>query len=528
MPSVSCLYQYTIFEGADPNGTNRYGSTALHHAAANGRAYVATLLLAHGASLKARTDGGRTPLDLAKERLRHSSVSLACATIMLLDCAERACASGRTLPAVVAAAAAAASAAVMAVEIAQSQLGAGVSTGQRWKSNGTIPVMMRRSSQTGEFMSGGATTCRKPSKEAVEATRQLATKASRLAATVAAEERSVKAGESWPEARLARNGAAAGGTCAALYIVFGGTPSDARQAGAAVSQRVQNMWLDVIHSARRIDSRLEPIAEAAAREAVLRAALAALGHWHSEVDLAEALAGSAESGKEVRAHASLQALVAGIKRRRCKADDKLEADLERMFAFGGGGGTFSPLCTGKQYNFSDKERSYAAKRIQQSFHRALKLWTKRSVGGAARTAKQAVQGTAGRGVGDSKAAAAVTMQEVAKSPPGDAAYSISAAESISALQQQLERAEQSEAAARSRESQKINALVERQAQLDMERGRVGELQKALEQVKAEHLAAQAAWHSERGVDDDADAYEFSGLSFAATGQEIIGALPAAG
>ena len=37
------------------------------------------------------------PLDLAMERLRHSSVGLATATIMLLDYSERAYASGHTL-----------------------------------------------------------------------------------------------------------------------------------------------------------------------------------------------------------------------------------------------------------------------------------------------------------------------------------------------------------------------------------------------------------------------------------------------
>ena len=458
---------------------------------------MALLLLEHGAKLDARTDGGKTPLGLAKERRRYSDVGSATAMTMLLDRAAQARASGRTSAAVVAAAGAAASAALTAVE----------------------------------FKSGGATSVRKPSKEAareaVEEKRKLAIKASMVAAAVAAEQSDLGP---WPliletrsEARLARNGAAAGGACAALYVIFGGAESDAKQAGTAVAQRVRRQSFDVAHSAQRKDARLEPFAEAAAREAVLRAALSALWHWHSEADLAGPTKSDQQKvpdeqvksdeqkvpDEQVRAHAKLQELVAGMKRRRCRADDELVEDLKKVF-FGGGyhaddklvqdlekmfcGEGYAPLCAGQ-----DKKRAFALQ-IQR-----------RTLAAEAEAKAEAEAETKRKG---QRPEAVAARQEAAAASPTQQAAST---EQLNALQQQVVRANQSEAEAKLRESQQANALAEHQALLERERGRVGELEKALEQqraamelVKAEHVAAQAAWRAERGVDDDTDAYDFDG------------------
>uniref|UniRef100_A0A7N0T8C3 AAA+ ATPase domain-containing protein n=1 Tax=Kalanchoe fedtschenkoi TaxID=63787 RepID=A0A7N0T8C3_KALFE len=70
---------------------NMYGETALHMAAKNGRTEATKLLLAHGASIEAKTDNGMTPLHLA---VWHSRWKEDCSTVKTLlennaDCSAK-------------------------------------------------------------------------------------------------------------------------------------------------------------------------------------------------------------------------------------------------------------------------------------------------------------------------------------------------------------------------------------------------------------------------------------------------------
>ena len=54
-----------IADGADVNGTGRWGSTPLHHTALGGHTEIVELLIAKGADVNAKGDGVKTPLDIA-------------------------------------------------------------------------------------------------------------------------------------------------------------------------------------------------------------------------------------------------------------------------------------------------------------------------------------------------------------------------------------------------------------------------------------------------------------------------------
>jgi ankyrin repeat protein len=60
------LVRLLLDGGADPNVAQAGGWTPLHQAAAHGRKEVAEALVAHGASLTAKSDDGRTPLEMAR------------------------------------------------------------------------------------------------------------------------------------------------------------------------------------------------------------------------------------------------------------------------------------------------------------------------------------------------------------------------------------------------------------------------------------------------------------------------------
>ena len=65
-----------IKAGADVNGTNREGGTALHEAAFMGRDRVARMLLRNGADAETRDDNGQTPLNLAQADWVHIYVKV--------------------------------------------------------------------------------------------------------------------------------------------------------------------------------------------------------------------------------------------------------------------------------------------------------------------------------------------------------------------------------------------------------------------------------------------------------------------
>lgn len=60
------LIQVLLASAADPNVVQSGGWTPLHQAAAHGREEIAKTLVEHGASLTAKSDDGRTPLEMAK------------------------------------------------------------------------------------------------------------------------------------------------------------------------------------------------------------------------------------------------------------------------------------------------------------------------------------------------------------------------------------------------------------------------------------------------------------------------------
>jgi ankyrin repeat protein len=60
------LVELLLDAGADPNGRNEGGFTALHSAAQNGDAATARVLLAHGAESSLADGQGRRPADLAR------------------------------------------------------------------------------------------------------------------------------------------------------------------------------------------------------------------------------------------------------------------------------------------------------------------------------------------------------------------------------------------------------------------------------------------------------------------------------
>jgi len=62
------LVRLLLEGGADPNVDQAGGWTPLHQAAAHGREECAKLLVAHGASLTAKSDDGRTPLEMARAK----------------------------------------------------------------------------------------------------------------------------------------------------------------------------------------------------------------------------------------------------------------------------------------------------------------------------------------------------------------------------------------------------------------------------------------------------------------------------
>jgi len=66
-----------ISRGVDVNATDPQGRNALHFAAMRGiRADVVQTLLDAGASVNARDDGGKTPLDYAEENGRVRLIPL--------------------------------------------------------------------------------------------------------------------------------------------------------------------------------------------------------------------------------------------------------------------------------------------------------------------------------------------------------------------------------------------------------------------------------------------------------------------
>lgn len=54
--------------GADPNRTQQLGFTALHGTAGAGNRLLSELLISHGADRKAKSDDGKVPADLAREK----------------------------------------------------------------------------------------------------------------------------------------------------------------------------------------------------------------------------------------------------------------------------------------------------------------------------------------------------------------------------------------------------------------------------------------------------------------------------
>jgi ankyrin repeat protein len=70
------LTRRLLAAGASPNVRQQGGFTPLHEAAIRGHAEMLTLLLEHGAELDARTDDGKTALDLAREKGRAAVVKM--------------------------------------------------------------------------------------------------------------------------------------------------------------------------------------------------------------------------------------------------------------------------------------------------------------------------------------------------------------------------------------------------------------------------------------------------------------------
>ncbi len=64
LKSVEWLLEY----GADPNATQPGGWTPLHSAAAHGNREMVEALVAEGADIQRKTDKGKTPADMAKEK----------------------------------------------------------------------------------------------------------------------------------------------------------------------------------------------------------------------------------------------------------------------------------------------------------------------------------------------------------------------------------------------------------------------------------------------------------------------------
>jgi ankyrin repeat protein len=65
-----------LARGADVHARQDGGYTALHGAAVEGSEEMVRLLLAHGADAAARTNAGQTPADLARERGREKAAAL--------------------------------------------------------------------------------------------------------------------------------------------------------------------------------------------------------------------------------------------------------------------------------------------------------------------------------------------------------------------------------------------------------------------------------------------------------------------
>ena len=57
-----------IANGADLDGTDKYGNTPLHYAAHHGRKETTKLLITKGADVNVKRDNGKTPLDNAKHK----------------------------------------------------------------------------------------------------------------------------------------------------------------------------------------------------------------------------------------------------------------------------------------------------------------------------------------------------------------------------------------------------------------------------------------------------------------------------
>lgn len=223
--------------GANARVSNVYMSTPLHLAASNGRTKVAVLLLEAGAELDAPTEGGKTPIEYARERVPFTSVASAAEMLMLLRCAARAEQEGLSRAAVVAAAAAAGAAAYAAVEHAREPQDALAAT------SGKLP------------------------KEVV------------AAAEVAGGAAAAAIGRGHD-----RFEAAAAGQTAGMFLVLGGLRDRAEEVGEAAARRVRRHG----EAAARAAEQFGPLKEPAAREAALRAAAAALAELHSKAEVAEA------------------------------------------------------------------------------------------------------------------------------------------------------------------------------------------------------------------------------------------------
>lgn len=59
------VVQILLDAGADPNAVDNWGFSALHEAAAKGKAEVCLALLRHGGNWKLKNSEGKTPVDLA-------------------------------------------------------------------------------------------------------------------------------------------------------------------------------------------------------------------------------------------------------------------------------------------------------------------------------------------------------------------------------------------------------------------------------------------------------------------------------